>query len=706
MADKIDMLKSSYFLSGMNEKVYKSLCQLMEIRTHQFGDIIVDWGKPISKMYFVKEGSVKILRKKLGIDPDTEQIKESVFKAGQESIKTMRNVAKFLLDSKEYDEIAVREKNQTFGEEYFYLQTATKFRAVVNSASATIVSIPFADMRKTFTTFEMYKQEMADTIITKITQQKEWRRDIDVRLSDMKHLESIVQHAAQHPVSEEAQVAKELLTEKPKSPGRGNKIVDRLDTEEELRAMEKKLDDEESKVDKFLTQKEKIQFANKISKTLTPSQVAQVLKGNHPLTLQLKWSPHKSKMLAGLRKSKTKERLAHENLLEERCRRPPFLQSFDESQPAELQISTRSLNQPVPRSVRSLQRKPESFKQIKLKKACSVSARELDQDDFMRRYPDAKSTNILKSKIIAKKKQELAEAHNYSVTKLPSNISSMILGNTPRPTVFFTKDISVDSVKPQRLIDATKLPGMQPGMIEEAASPLFGSRHKPSASEDMIRASFRERFLAAKHHASSVSTKQTQSRADQGAPLHFLKDHLKPKLPDHSPEPEEVAIAKTLPLVNSSISRKTAHNPAILARISSFQTDRPQRDAPAARDTQLAVGHPTTDDSLELHRIRNSRIKQFALGRVPSKPLFVRPAVLQHNSLGRPQALVTRAKMVESLMNNNLVAEGNSLTAGWEGGGSKSKDIQFSEISRQYIDRNVLHDPSIDRRLKDQPLSP
>lgn len=705
MADKIDMLKSSYFLSGMNEKVYKSLCQLMDIRTHQFGDIIVDWGKPISKMYFVKDGTVKILRKKLGIDPDTEQIKESVFKSGQESLKTMRNVAKFLLDSKEYDEIAIREKNQTFGEEYFYLQTTTKFRAVVNSASATIVSIPFADMRKTFTTFEMYKQEMAETIVNKITQQKEWRRDIDVRLSDMKHLDSIVKHGAEHPISEEAQAAKELLAELPKEQGRGNKIVDRLDTDEELKLMEKRLDDEESKVDKFLTQKEKIQFANKISKTLTPSQVAQVLKGNHPLTLQLKWSPHKSKMLAGMRKSKTKERLTHEQLLEERCRRPAFIQSFDTSLPAELQVSTRSLNPAASKTVRSLQRKPESMKRLQLTKAASVSSRDLDQDDFMRRYPDLKSTSILKSKILAKKRKELGEGRNYSITKLPSNISSVFLGNTPRPTVFFTKDVSLDSVKPQQFIDSNRLPGVQPGMIEEAASPLFGSRHKPSVSEDMLRASFRERFIAAKHHASSVSTKQTQSRADQGSSLHYLKDHLKLKVAPASPEAAHQDQVHSLP--NATSDRpKVARSPVVIAGISSFTSRGQERDLPTAPDHHLPDANHNQNDSLELRRIRNSRIKQFALGRIPLKPLFAKPSPNSNSSAGKLQAGLPRGKVLNILLQNDLVAEGNSLTAGWEGAGSKSKDIQFSEISNQYVDHQSSRRPTVDTGLRYQPLSP
>lgn len=686
MADKIDMLKSSYFLSGMNEKVYKSLCQLMDIKTHQFGDIVVDWGKPISRMYFVKEGSVKILRKKLGVDPDSELVKQSVFKSGQESIKTMKNVAKFLLDSQEYDEIALREKNQTFGEEYFYLDSNTKFRAVVDSAHATIVSIPFADMRKTFTTFEMYKQVMSETIVNKTTQQMEWRRGIDVRLSGRKELDQIQKNAVDNPLSHEAKAAKQDWLEQPTQPGgKGNKIIDILDNEDELQQMEKRLDEEEAKIDKVLTQKEKIQFANKISKSLPASQVAQMLKGNHPLTMQLKWSPHKSKMLVGLRKNQFQDKIARDQLLEERCRRPPMLQSFELGLPKELQISSKSLKN-LPRKTMHLRPnfpKPGSISSIKLRKAESLTSRELDQDDHFRRYPDPTSTNTLKAKILAKRLVDDNNSVDYKISKARSNISSVILGNTPRQTVFFTKDISIDSVKqPQNFLDQKQMQDLQPGQIEEAASPLFGSRHKPSASEDMLRASFRDKRVLAskivsKHHVSSVSTRHPVSRGEAVLQKHFIRDCAGSINRSQSPTTNLPDLHQMTGKDSFSSRPLRTQQPVIVAGISPFLSN--DRDAPATKDTLSTLIVGRLNDSTDLQKLRSSRINHHMLGRLPMKPSFSKSRILKSLSkFDQPK----RADVFHDVMTSReLVLEGNSLTAGWEGPGSRTKEMQFGETS-------------------------
>lgn len=84
----------------------------------------------------------------------------------------------------DFEDIAQRSALQTFGEEYFFkAQRISDYRALVGSADAVIVTIPFDLLATTLSTFEMFYDDVKQAIENKHAQQKLWLQKIDLKKS-------------------------------------------------------------------------------------------------------------------------------------------------------------------------------------------------------------------------------------------------------------------------------------------------------------------------------------------------------------------------------------------------------------------------------------------------------------------------------------------------------------------------------------------
>ena len=182
-ADKLDLLRAPYFFSGLrNEKFFNSLSKYYEEKNYEFGNVIFEWGKIPDRIYFVKEGVVKLQRKKNPRDDRIQTLKKKLGLIQEDEKRTIKLVSESLTTERNYDEIAIKEAKQCFAEEYFFIRKPAVYRAVVASSHAKIATIKFESIKLTFQTYEMYYDEVRHSILERFKDQGIWRNEIDEAL--------------------------------------------------------------------------------------------------------------------------------------------------------------------------------------------------------------------------------------------------------------------------------------------------------------------------------------------------------------------------------------------------------------------------------------------------------------------------------------------------------------------------------------------
>lgn len=163
----------------LNEKALNSLVHHMDQRSYTFGDTVFDWGKPISRLYIVKEGEVR-LRKPLEQFENIATLDKIENKDLVSPLPSAlyKDKAKQALSSVE---VAIRERNHMIAEEYLFMRGTAKYRVQVSSASCTLASIPFMNIRMTLSTYDMYLNGVREQILQRHVIETNLRSDIEAR---------------------------------------------------------------------------------------------------------------------------------------------------------------------------------------------------------------------------------------------------------------------------------------------------------------------------------------------------------------------------------------------------------------------------------------------------------------------------------------------------------------------------------------------
>lgn len=143
--EKTNLLSNVYYLASAHKKLLESLVQSYEETQYQRGDVIFDWNKNIDRLYIIKEGEVKLLRRKKVHSTD-EYVLGSILDGRKEEFEKPMMLIPDLKMPKMFEEIGMRSNRQCFGEEHFVIKQPTSYRAIVCSEIATIVTIPFTSV--------------------------------------------------------------------------------------------------------------------------------------------------------------------------------------------------------------------------------------------------------------------------------------------------------------------------------------------------------------------------------------------------------------------------------------------------------------------------------------------------------------------------------------------------------------------------------
>lgn len=178
---KVKLIKSLYFLHGINEKVVDSLQMQAVEKRYRFGDTVFDWNTRIQGFYIVQEGEVKLLKK----TPQDESSEDAV-QAGISGVHDDKRIlqkipviAKSLLHSNKYVEFGMRTEKQPFGEEYFYLKHPTEYKVVVSSEKLVSLEIPFKILESTLHTFPFFNPIIKEFMMTHLKQNLDWRESVE-----------------------------------------------------------------------------------------------------------------------------------------------------------------------------------------------------------------------------------------------------------------------------------------------------------------------------------------------------------------------------------------------------------------------------------------------------------------------------------------------------------------------------------------------
>lgn len=87
MLQKTALFRSSYFFSSMHQKVLDSLSIAMKETTYHFRDVIIDFGKEVKNVYFIKEGEIKIQRPKDEFMAEEENLMNFVAQTSNSRLK-------------------------------------------------------------------------------------------------------------------------------------------------------------------------------------------------------------------------------------------------------------------------------------------------------------------------------------------------------------------------------------------------------------------------------------------------------------------------------------------------------------------------------------------------------------------------------------------------------------------------------------------
>ena len=154
----------------------------MKSARYRFGDEVLAHGSPVSQLLIVKSGSVKLQR----IKPVQVDVAEEIQNKLTSNTILEPRVRSLLVATSnkdtDFEDIALRNAGQTICEEYIFgEQRAAAYRVIVNSAEATVVTIPFDLIGTTLATFEMFQDDVKQAIEARHQHQKDWIEKIDFK---------------------------------------------------------------------------------------------------------------------------------------------------------------------------------------------------------------------------------------------------------------------------------------------------------------------------------------------------------------------------------------------------------------------------------------------------------------------------------------------------------------------------------------------
>ena len=184
----LKLIKSLYFLQGINEKVIDSLQKFATENKYRFSDTVFDWNARVENFYILQEGEVKLQKRAQPSSLSDVSYAEhpGAMTDDKMALKILPVVAKSLFHTNKYVEIAIRTARQPFGEEYFYLKQPTDYRAVVSSERASTIEIPFKVLESTLHTFAFFNSVIKEYILGHHHQNLEWREAVEKRFDRVK----------------------------------------------------------------------------------------------------------------------------------------------------------------------------------------------------------------------------------------------------------------------------------------------------------------------------------------------------------------------------------------------------------------------------------------------------------------------------------------------------------------------------------------
>jgi len=159
-SDNINLLRSAYYLAKSHQSILQVISLHMEEKTFRIGEAVIDWNKTIDRMYIIKEGQVKLLRKKRQVFTEETQLTKGL-EGGLTDIEQPPLIVPDLKAPKSYEEIGIRSAKQCFGEEYFFIKEPCGYRVCVTTEHASIIAIPFDKLEATLKKYDFYKEGTA-----------------------------------------------------------------------------------------------------------------------------------------------------------------------------------------------------------------------------------------------------------------------------------------------------------------------------------------------------------------------------------------------------------------------------------------------------------------------------------------------------------------------------------------------------------------
>lgn len=158
---KAAIVKQAYFFKEDSElgleKFISIICLRLEHQERVLKDIVFDWDETIDGMYFVKEGIVTLLEKAPPYITLNDRLEGRRIENAEGAKPIELPISKSLEPEVCYREIGIRQVGQVIGEEYFYLKQPTSYRAVVSSASASLLILKFKDVDFNLKSYEVFR---------------------------------------------------------------------------------------------------------------------------------------------------------------------------------------------------------------------------------------------------------------------------------------------------------------------------------------------------------------------------------------------------------------------------------------------------------------------------------------------------------------------------------------------------------------------
>lgn len=152
----------------------------MDQRIYSFGETVLDWGKPVSRVYIVKQGEVR-LRKPVIKFEDMTTLDKLEQRSPEEDTLPAHLYKDRMKKAVPSVEVGIREQNHAIAEEYLFLKGLSKYRITVSSAKCALVSIPFMNVRTTLSTYDMYMDNVRESILQRHMIEINLRSDIEAR---------------------------------------------------------------------------------------------------------------------------------------------------------------------------------------------------------------------------------------------------------------------------------------------------------------------------------------------------------------------------------------------------------------------------------------------------------------------------------------------------------------------------------------------